>query len=76
MNVCTSSIQEHVEITPRKATDFCIMPPDGFRGFKLNEFFNELKKALNADITLSQRALGDDDFNRTIMRDRRFLYEA
>lgn len=52
------------------------MPPDGFRGFKLNEFFNELKKALNADITLSQRALGDDDFNRTIMRDRRFLYEA
>lgn len=57
--------------------DFCIMPPDGFGGFKLNSFFLGLKEALNSEIDMiTERVLDDDDFSKAVVRERILLYEA
>lgn len=57
--------------------DFCIMPPEGFGGFKLNGFFRSLREALDSNVdVITERCLKDDDFSKEILRDRRLVYEA
>ncbi len=62
---------------PDSDYDFCVFEPRGTGMFKMSGFFHKLKDALGTEIdVVSERALGDNDFSRGILKDRRLLYEA
>ncbi len=62
---------------PDSDYDFCVLEPRGTGMFKMAGFFQKLKEALGTDVDIvSERVLGDDDFSKGIINDRRLLYEA
>lgn len=61
---------------PDSDYDFCVKAPKGMGLFKMGGFYGKLEEALGTEIDIVCERSISDDFNRSISKDMKLLYEA